>query len=120
MTYVLLDSATARVEAPGVSVNDLDARVLVDGDEVGSCHRQLAHKGVDCKLGDYGLELSEHARVELIIDANGRVVFAHYGNHCADSLAAADIVNAWRAPQRSAATPRVAVLMDLMAMGAAL
>jgi hypothetical protein len=71
MTYVLLDSATARVEARGVSVNDLDARVLVDGDEVGSCHRQLAHKGVDCKLGEYGVELSEHSRVELIIDANG-------------------------------------------------
>lgn len=71
MTYVLLDSATARVEARGVSVNDFDARVLIDGDEVGSCHRQLAHKGVDCKLGDYGLELSEHSRVELVIDANG-------------------------------------------------
>jgi hypothetical protein len=71
MTYVLLDSATARVEARGVSVNDLDARVLVDGDEVGSCHRQLAHKGVDCKLGEYGVELSESSRVELIIDANG-------------------------------------------------
>lgn len=71
MTYVLLDSATARVEARGASVNDLDARVLVDGDEVGSCHRQLAHKGVDCKLGEYGVELSESSRVELVIDANG-------------------------------------------------
>lgn len=71
MTYVLLDTATARVEARGVSVNDLEARVLVDGDEVGSCRRQLAHKGVDCKLGDYAFELSEQSRVELIIDANG-------------------------------------------------
>jgi hypothetical protein len=29
------------------------------------------HKGVDCKLGEFGLEVSEHSRVELIIDANG-------------------------------------------------
>ena len=57
---------------------------------------------------------------DFVIDADGRVVFAHYGKHYADSLEAADIVNAWRAPQRSAARPRMEVLMDLMAMGAAL
>jgi len=32
---------------------------------------------------------------DFIIDASGRVVFAHYGKHYADSLEARDVVEAW-------------------------
>jgi peroxiredoxin len=45
---------------------------------------------------------------DFLIDASGRVVFAHYGKHYADSLEACDVVNAWRAVQREARTPNAA------------
>jgi peroxiredoxin len=40
---------------------------------------------------------------DFIIDASGRVVFAHYGKHYADSLEASDAVNVWRSVQHDAA-----------------
>ena len=42
---------------------------------------------------------------DFIIDASGQVVLAHYGKHYADSLEAADVVEAWRAVQRKAPAP---------------
>ena len=45
---------------------------------------------------------------DFLIDAFGRVVFAHYGKHYADSLEACDVVNAWRSVQREARTPNAA------------
>ena len=42
---------------------------------------------------------------DFLIDASGRVVFAHYGKHYADSLEAADVVEAWRSVQREVAAP---------------
>lgn len=74
MTYVLLDSATARVDVPDVSVKDLQARFVVDGEEIGRCSREWLHKGVDCQLGDFGVELSAALRAELTVEADGRVL----------------------------------------------
>ena len=42
---------------------------------------------------------------DFIIDVSGQVAFAHYGKHYADSLEAADVIEAWRAVQRDVATP---------------
>lgn len=42
---------------------------------------------------------------DFLIDASGRVVFAHYGKHYADSLEACDVVKAWRSVAREARTP---------------
>jgi peroxiredoxin len=42
---------------------------------------------------------------DFIIDASGRVVFAHYGKQYADSLEAADVVEAWRSVQGKEPTP---------------
>ena len=53
---------------------------------------------------------------DFIIDAEGRVAYARYGKHYADSLDATDVVNAWRAAQRAATRPKAE---RLMAMGAA-
>ncbi len=41
---------------------------------------------------------------DFIVDASGRIAFAHYGRHYADSLDAPDVVRAWRAVQGT--TPR--------------
>jgi peroxiredoxin len=46
---------------------------------------------------------------DFLIDASGRVVFAHYGKHYADSLEACDVVNAWRSVQHEARTPNAAL-----------
>jgi thioredoxin-dependent peroxiredoxin len=40
---------------------------------------------------------------DFIVDANGRVAFAHYGSHYADSLNAPDVVDVWRGLQSQAA-----------------
>ena len=37
---------------------------------------------------------------DFIIDSSGRVAFAHYGKHYADSLDAADVVEAWQDVRR--------------------
>jgi thioredoxin-dependent peroxiredoxin len=42
---------------------------------------------------------------DFLIDASGRVRFAHYGKHYADSLEASDVVRVWRSVQRPVATP---------------
>ena len=42
---------------------------------------------------------------DFLIDKSGRVVFAHYGKHYADSLEAADVVEAWRSVHRGTAAP---------------
>ena len=44
---------------------------------------------------------------DFIIDASGRVVFAHYGKHYADSLESSDAVEAWRSVQRGATRSQV-------------
>jgi peroxiredoxin len=53
---------------------------------------------------------------DFLIDASGQVVFAHYGKQYADSLDAAQVVEAWRSAQRAVTRPRLSRLME---MGAA-
>jgi len=52
---------------------------------------------------------------DFLIDESGRVVFAHYGKHYADSLEAADVVEAWRSVQREAVTPNAAFVIPSVA-----
>ena len=51
---------------------------------------------------------------DFLIDASGRVVFAQYGKHYADSLEACDVVNAWRSAQRGAPAPNVALQLSTL------
>ena len=48
---------------------------------------------------------------DFLIDASGRVVFAHYGKHYADSLEAADVVAAWGAVQHKVPTPNANIVI---------
>ena len=52
---------------------------------------------------------------DFLIDESGRVVFAQYGKHYADSLEAADVVEAWRSVQREAVTPNAAFVIPSVA-----
>ena len=52
---------------------------------------------------------------DFLIDASGRVVFAQYGKHYADSLEACDVVNAWRSAQRGAPAPNVTLQLSTLA-----
>jgi len=52
---------------------------------------------------------------DFLIDESGRVVFAHYGKHYADSLEAADVVEAWRSVQREGVTPNAAFVIPSVA-----
>jgi hypothetical protein len=52
---------------------------------------------------------------DFLIDASGRVVFAQYGKHYADSLEACDVVNAWRSAHRRAPAPNVALQLSTLA-----
>jgi len=52
---------------------------------------------------------------DFLIDESGRVVFAQYGKHYADSLEAADVVEAWRSVQREGVTPNAAFVIPSVA-----
>ena len=43
---------------------------------------------------------------DFIVDASGRIVFAHYGRQYADSLDASDVVQAWSSVLRASRSRR--------------